>query len=80
MSLLSFNFVMIYTIHKMLVLLKNNLNYLFKILFENEYNKSLYFFNFFFPKINWLRVKLIESLEEENIIKDIGNLFRLKKN
>ena len=71
---------MIYTIHKMLVLLKNNLNYLFKILFENEYNKSLYFFNFFFHKINWLRVKLIESLEEENIIKDIGNLFRLKKN
>ena len=56
MSLLSFNFVMIYTIHKMLVLLKNNLNYLFKILFENEYNKSLYFFSFFF-----FQNKLIES-------------------
>ena len=28
MSLLNFNFVMIYIIHKMLVLLKNNLNYL----------------------------------------------------
>ena len=56
MSLLSFNFVMIYTIHKMLVLLKNNLNYLFKILFENEYNKSLYFFKIFFSQN-----KLIES-------------------
>ena len=28
MSLLNFNFVMIYIIHKMLVLIKNNLNYL----------------------------------------------------
>ena len=56
MSLLSFNFVMIYTIHKMLVLLKNNLNYIFKILFENKYNKSLYFFKFFFSQN-----KLIES-------------------
>ena len=27
-SVLNFNFVMIYVIHKMLVLLKNNLNYL----------------------------------------------------
>ena len=56
MSLLSFNFVMIYTIHKMLVLLKNNLNYIFKILFENKYNKSLYFFKIFFSQN-----KLIES-------------------
>ena len=56
MSLLSFNFVMIYTIHKMLVLLKNNLNYIFKILFENKYNKSLYFFLIFFSQN-----KLIES-------------------
>ena len=34
MSLLNFNFVMIYIIHKMLVLIKNNLNYLKDIIFE----------------------------------------------
>ena len=34
MSLLNFNFVMIYIIHKMLVLLKNHLNYLKNNLFE----------------------------------------------
>ena len=34
MSLLSFNFVMIYIIHKMLVLLKNHLNYLKDSIFE----------------------------------------------
>ena len=33
MSLLNFNFVMVYVIHKMLVLLKNHLNYL-KVYFE----------------------------------------------
>ena len=34
MSLLNFNFVMIYIIHKMLVLLKNHLNYLKYSIFE----------------------------------------------
>ena len=34
MSLLNFNFVMIYIIHKMLVLLKNHLNYLKDSIFE----------------------------------------------
>ena len=34
MSLSSFNFVVIYTIHKILVLIKNNLNYLKDSIFE----------------------------------------------
>ena len=41
MSLLNFSFVMIYIIHKMLLLIKNNLNYLKDTIFEcsfNEYN------------------------------------------
>ena len=51
MSLLNFNFVMIDIIHKMLVLLKNHLDYLkdsiFKCFFK-EYNTLL-----FFKKINF---------------------------
>ena len=47
MSLLNFIFVMIYIIHKMLVLIKNNLNYLkgniFRMLFK-EYKRLLIFF------------------------------------
>ena len=42
MSLLNFNLVMIYIIHKMLVLLTTNLNYLTYSIFEfflREYNK-----------------------------------------
>ena len=41
---LNFNFVMIYIIHRILVLLKNNLNYLRESIFEcffKEYNKLL---------------------------------------
>ena len=34
MSLSNFNFVVIYTIHKILVLIKNNLNYLKDSIFE----------------------------------------------
>ena len=56
MPLLNFDFVMIPVIHKMLVLLKNNLNCL-----KDSILESL-------------------SLEEENLIKDIINLFRPKKN
>ena len=45
-SRLNFNFVMIYTIHKMLLLLKNHLNYLkdkiFKCFFK-KCNKLLFF-------------------------------------
>ena len=57
MSLLNFNFVMIYIIHKMLVLIKNNLNYLKDSIFEcffKECNRLLIFFKklIFFRKYN----------------------------
>ena len=44
-SLLNFNFVMIYIIHKMLVLLKNHLNYLKDNIVECSFknHKRLYF-------------------------------------
>ena len=46
MSLLNFNFVMIYIIHKILVLIKNHLNYpkdnIFKCFFK-KYNRLLFF-------------------------------------
>ena len=44
MSLLNFNFVIIYVIHKMLVMLKNNLNYLkvsISECFLKEYNRLI---------------------------------------
>ena len=51
MSLLNVNFVMIYIIHKILVLIKNNLNYLKDNIFEyffKKYNRLLCcFFNLF---------------------------------
>ena len=54
MSLLNFNFVMIYIIHKMLILLKKHLSYLkdsiFKCFFK-EFN-SLFFKNNFFHNNN----------------------------
>ena len=46
MSLLSFNFLMNYIIHKILVLLKNHLNYLKDKMFEcffQKYNCFLFF-------------------------------------
>ena len=46
MSLLNFNFIMIYIIHKVLLLLINNLNYLKDIIFKwflKEYNIPLFF-------------------------------------
>ena len=46
MSLLNFSFGMIYVIHKLLVLLKNHLNYLKDSIFEcffKEYNRILFF-------------------------------------
>ena len=48
-SLLNFIFVMIYIIHKILVLLKNHLNYfkdIFKYFFK-EYNRLSFFIIFF---------------------------------
>ena len=46
MSLLNCNFVMIYIIHKMLVLFKNHLNYLKVSIFKwflTKYNRLLFF-------------------------------------
>ena len=46
MQLLNFSFVMIYIIHKMLVLLKNRLNYLENNIFEcffKKYNRLFFF-------------------------------------
>ena len=39
MLLLNFNFVMVYIIHEMLVLLKNNLNYLKDSIFKCFFNR-----------------------------------------
>ena len=54
-SILNFSFVMIHIIHKMLVFLRNHLNYLkdnfFKCFFK-EYNRLLFFLkNIFFLNI-----------------------------
>ena len=52
MSLLNFSFIMMKTIHKILVLIKNQLNYLKDNIFEwffKEYNRLLSFI--FFKKI-----------------------------
>ena len=75
-----FNFVMIHTIRKMLVLLKNHLNYLKDNIFEClfiKYNRLL----FFKKKTFFSKHIIIESLspKEENIIKYIRNLFRFLK-
>ena len=76
----NFNFVIIHIIRKMLVLLENHLYNLkdnvFKW-FSKKYSRLL----FFFKKLFFLKYMIRESLspEEENIIKDLRNLFRLKK-
>ena len=63
-----FNFVKIYIIHEMLILLKNNLNYRNSI------------FECFFKEYNRQHITMESlSLKEENIIKDIRDLFRLEK-
>ena len=70
MSLLNFNFVIIYIIHKILVLLKNHLNYLkdniFKCLFK-RYDRLL----LFLKKIFFSQYITMENLrpKKENIIK-----------
>ena len=43
MSLLNFSFIMIYAIHKILVLIKNHLNYL-KIIVLNVFLRSIIYF------------------------------------
>ena len=77
MSLLNFNYNMIYMIHKTLVSIKNKLNYLKDSTFEcffKEYNRLL-----ILKKINFFFITFNRGKFEENIIKDIRNLFRLKK-
>ena len=78
-SLLNFNFVMIYIFHKILELLKNHLNYVKDNIFEcffKKYNRLIFIFLiFFFITFNDGNPRP----EVENIIKDIRNLFRLKK-
>ena len=49
MSLLNFNFVMIYVIHKILVLLKNHLNY-FKSSIYECFSKTIIDFYLFYRK------------------------------
>ena len=59
MSLLNFNFVMIYIIHKMLVLFKNYLNYLKDSILEFFFKEYFYFLKkfFFFTTYNNGRYK-----------------------
>ena len=71
MLLLNFSFLMIYIIHKMLVLLKNHLNYIKDGIFEyffKEYNKLL----IFLKQISFSQNIMMESLsvEEDNIMKN----------
>ena len=88
-SLLSFNFVMIHIIHKILVLIKNHMNYLgdnfFKFLFK-KYNRLLFFekkliFLIIYNdgKFNVWRRNRFRLWKEQNdtAIKDIRNLFIL---
>ena len=75
MSLLSFNFVMIYITHKILVFLKNKASIL------QCFFKELMDFNFFLKKYFFSQHIIMEmlSLEKEKIIEDKRNFFRLKK-
>ena len=65
---------MIYIIHKMWVLFKNHLNYLKDTIFECFFKESNRLLLFFLKKNSQDL-----SVEEEKVIKDIRNLFRLKK-
>ena len=76
--LLNFNFVMTYIIHKMLVLIKNNLNYFKDSIFEcffKEYNRLL----IFVKKILFFSIKYNNSKLNYTAIKDIRNPFRQEK-
>ena len=76
MSLLNFNFVMIYIIHKIFILLKNNLNYW--SIFEVFLRRIIDFFKKTNKKFITYSNGKIKSWKNF-IIKDIINLFRLKK-
>ena len=73
-----FDFVMIYVIRKLLVLLENHLNYLQDYISKSvskKYNTLLLEKKFF---SKYLTMKSL-SPEKENIIKPVTNLLRLKK-
>ena len=79
MSLLNFKFFMIYIIYKMLVLLKITWIIL-KTIFSNAFlGFYIDFYFFIFSIISFTTYNDESCLEEENIIKDTRNLFRLKK-
>ena len=87
MLFLQFNFDMIYKIHKMLALLKNNLDSNNDSIFEcflKSMDQTQYIHNrvlFLFLKTNFFSKNIMEILhfEGENIIKETRNLFRLKQ-
>ena len=72
---------MIQIIHKILVLIKNHMDYfkdnIFEFLFK-KYNRLLFFKKIIF----FSKYIMMENPrpEKEKVIKDIRNLFRLKKN
>ena len=78
--LLNFNFAMIYIIHKILALIKNHMNY-FKDNILKCFSKRLIDFYFLKKLFFFSKYIMMENPrpEEEKIIKDIRNLFRLKK-
>ena len=78
MALLNFNLVMIYIIHKMLVLLKNHQNYSKESISECFFKEHNIIF--FSNKLLTQHI-IMESLsfDEENMIKNIRNLFRLER-
>ena len=75
-SLLNFNFAMIYIIHKTLSLIKNHLNYLKDNIFESFFKK---YNRLFFSKVFFFIIYNDGKSEEEKITEDIRNIFRLKK-
>ena len=68
MSLLNFSFVVIYIINKILVLLKNHLNYVKDSIFEcffKKYNKLFYkkhFFSYHIMMENPIILSIIQSI------------------
>ena len=79
MSVLNSNFVMTYIIHKIVLLLKNDLNYLKDSIMEcffKEHNRFCFLNKFLTQHI------MMESLsfDDENVIKTIKNCFILEKN
>ena len=76
-SLLNFSFIMIYRIHKILVLIKNHLNYLKDNIFECFFKKHN---GLLFKTKKKQKTKLkIQGLKKKKTIKDVRNIFRLKK-